>query len=79
MVICEKCKRLNDCNEGQIFLELKKTMEFSVPECEIYEEKKPELKIIKKQKMKLFIQDYVLDGFKEGYYGYILEFNKRFK
>ena len=46
MVICEKCKRLYDCNEGQIFLELKKTMEFSVPECEIYEEKKPEFNII---------------------------------
>ena len=44
MVICEKCKRLNDCNEGQIFLELKKTMDFSVPECEIYEEKKPKKK-----------------------------------
>ena len=47
MVICEKCKRLNESNEGQIFLELKKTMDYSVPECEIYEEKKPELKIIK--------------------------------
>ena len=47
MIICEKCKRLKDCNEGQIFLELNKTMDFSVPECEIYEEKKPELKIIK--------------------------------
>ena len=47
MVICEKCKKLCDCNEGQIFLELVKTMDFSVPECEIYEEKKPEFKIIK--------------------------------
>ena len=42
MVICEKCKRLKDCNEGQIFLELNKTMDFSVPEHEIYEEKKHE-------------------------------------
>ena len=47
MVICEKCKRLKDCKEGQIFLELKKTMGFSVPECWVYEEKKPEFKIIK--------------------------------
>lgn len=50
MVICEKCKRLSDCNEGQIFLELVKTMEFSVPECGNFEEKeeeKPEFIIIK--------------------------------
>ena len=47
MVICEKCGRLCDCKEGQIFLELKKTMNFSLPECWVYEEKKPELKIIK--------------------------------
>ena len=47
MVICEKCKRLKDCKEGQIFLELKKTMNFSVPECWVYEEKKPEFKIIR--------------------------------
>ena len=50
MVICEKCKKICDCGEGQIFLELKKTMDFSVPECgnfEEKEEKKPELKIIK--------------------------------
>ena len=47
MIICEKCKNLCNCKEGQIFLELKKTMEFSVPECEIYEEKKPEFKIIR--------------------------------
>ena len=47
MIICEKCKKLCDCNEGQIFLELVKTMDFSVPECEIYEEKKPEFIIIK--------------------------------
>ena len=46
MVICEKCKRLKDCNEGKIFLELKKTMNFSLPECWVYEEK-PEFKIIK--------------------------------
>ena len=46
MVICEKCKRLCNCNEGQIFLELKKTMEFSVPECGNYEERKPEFNII---------------------------------
>lgn len=46
MVICEKCKKLCDCKEGQIFLELKKTMEFSVPECGNYEEKKSDFKII---------------------------------
>ena len=46
MIICEKCKNLCNCKEGPIFLELKKTMDFSVPECEIYEEK-PEFKIIK--------------------------------
>ena len=46
MVICEKCKRLCDCNEGQIFLELKKVINHSIEECECYEEK-PEFKIIK--------------------------------
>lgn len=47
MVICEKCKKVSECYSGQMFLELNKTMEFSVPECVNYEEKKPEFKIIK--------------------------------
>lgn len=47
MVICEKCKKLCNCKDGEIFLSLEKSIHLSVPECEIYEEKKPEFKIIK--------------------------------
>ena len=47
MIICEKCKKLCDCNEGQIFLSLKESIHLRVPECANYEEEKPEFKIIK--------------------------------
>ena len=47
MVICEKCKKLCNCKDGEIFLSLKKSIHLRVPECEIYEEKKPEFKIIR--------------------------------
>lgn len=47
MVICEKCKKVSECYAGQMFLELNKGLDINVPECETYEEKKPEFKIIK--------------------------------
>lgn len=47
MVICEKCKNLCDCKDGQIFLELKKAINYSVVECDRYVERKPEFTIIR--------------------------------
>ena len=47
MIICKKCKKLTDCKEGRIFLELKKTINLTLPDCEFYEEKRPEFNIIK--------------------------------
>lgn len=47
MIICEKCKWLCDCKDGQVFLELKKAINYSVAECDCYVERKSEFKIIK--------------------------------
>lgn len=42
MVICEKCKKLCNCKDGEIFLSLKKSMLLRVLECGNFEEKKEE-------------------------------------
>ena len=39
MVICEKCKKLCDCKDGEIFLSLKKSIHLGVTECGNFEEK----------------------------------------
>ena len=42
MVICEKCKKLCNCKDGEIFLSLKKSIHLRVPECGNFEEKEEE-------------------------------------
>lgn len=46
MVICEKCKKLCNCKDGEIFLSLKKSIHLRVLKCENFEENKPNFKII---------------------------------